>query len=186
MRRATSKEDIIRVITRLREKMPDVVIRTSLIVGYPGETKEQFEELAKFLQDSPLDNVGIFEFSPEEGSHAATLPDQIPDRVKAKRQRRLASIQLKQVEKLNEKMLGQVIPVVVEGYHPESDLLMRGRHQGQCPEVDGQVIINDGRLVEAFGEVYNVEITEVAGYDLVGRVVGVIASPKKVCEAMMN
>ena len=171
MRRATSKEDITRVITQLREKMPDVVIRTSLIVGYPGETKEQFEELVQFLKKYPLDNVGIFEFSPEEGSHAATLPDQIPDRVKAKRQRRLASVQLKQVEKINEKMLGQVIPVVVEGYHPESDLLMRGRHQGQCPEVDGQVIINDGQLVEAFGEIYNVEITQVAGYDLVGRVV---------------
>lgn len=95
-------------------------------MGYPGETKEPFEELSQFLQDHPLDNVGIFEFSPEEGSPAATLPGQISDRVKGKRQRRLAAIQMKQVEKHNQKMLGQIIPVVVEG-----------RHQSQCPEVDG-------------------------------------------------
>jgi len=171
MRRATSREDIIRVITQLREKLPDVVIRTSLIVGYPGETKEQFQELVQFLQEYPLDNVGIFPFSQEEGSHAATLSDQIPEHVKERRQRRLASVQQKQVEKLNQKLLGRVLSVVVEGYHPESDLLMRGRYQGQCPEVDGQVIINDGRLVEAFGEIYQVEITQIAGYDLVGRVI---------------
>jgi len=170
MRRATSKKDIMAVITKLREAMPDFVIRTSLIVGYPGETKEQFEELTRFLREYPLDNVGIFEFSREEGSHAASLPNQVSDRVKAKRRRRLAAVQLKQVVKQNEKLIGKVLPVVVEGYHPESELLMRGRHQGQCPEVDGQVIINDGRLVEAFGRIYQVEITDVAGYDLIGRV----------------
>ncbi|NGX57637.1 MAG: Ribosomal protein S12 methylthiotransferase RimO [Chlamydiae bacterium] len=172
MRRATSKEDIIRVITNLRERIPDFTIRTSLIVGYPGETQEQFEELSQFIQEYPLDNVGIFQFSPEEGSHAATLSDQISDKVKGKRHRRLAGLQLKKVEKLNQKLVGRTLRVVVEGYHPESDLLMRGRHQGQCPEVDGQVIINDGSLVTAFGEFYDVEITGVAGYDLLGRVVG--------------
>lgn len=172
MRRTTSKEDIIRTITTLRKEIPEVVIRTSLIVGYPGETKAQFEELVQFIQDYPLDNVGIFAFSQEPGSHAATLPDQLEDSVKGKRQRHLAKVQQKVVEGLNAKMVGKVLQVIVDGYHPDSKLLMRGRHIGQCPEIDGEVIINDGRAVKAFGEWYNVEITDVAGYDLIGRVIG--------------
>jgi ribosomal protein S12 methylthiotransferase len=75
------------------------------------------------------------------------------------------------LKKLNAKWVGKKIPVVVEGYHPETKLLMRGRHYGQCPEIDGQVIINDGRAVTAFGKIYTVEITDVADYDLIGRVV---------------
>ncbi|MDP1836494.1 MAG: 30S ribosomal protein S12 methylthiotransferase RimO [Chlamydiales bacterium] len=170
MRRATSKEDIIRTITTLRKEIPNVSIRTSLIVGFPGETKEQFEELAEFVQKHPLDNVGIFSFSQEQGSHAATLPDQIDESVKGRRQRHLAKVQQKVVDKLNAHMIGKTLRVIVEGYHPESKLLMRGRHQGQCPEIDGEVIINDGRKVTGFGEWYDVEITDTAGYDLIGRV----------------
>lgn len=171
MRRMTSREDIIRTVTTLRRELPDIAIRTSLIVGFPGETKEQFEELVQFVKEHPLDNVGIFAFSKEPGSHAATLSDQIDDVIKGKRQRHLAKTQQKVVDQLNKKMIGKTLRVIVEGYHPESKLLMRGRHQGQCPEIDGEVIINDGRLVTAFGEWYDVEITDTAGYDLVGRVV---------------
>ncbi len=171
MRRATCKEDIIRTITNLREKIPDIVIRTSLIVGFPGETKAQYEELVQFVQDYPLDNVGIFTFSPEPGSHAVTLPDQIADNVKGKRQRHLAKVQQTVVEQRLETMLGQTLSVIVEGYHPESNLLMRGRHRGQCPDIDGEINIHDGRLVTAFGERYLVEITDWSGYDLVGRVI---------------
>ncbi len=170
MRRATNREDIIRTLTKLRQELPNISIRTSLIVGYPGETKEQFEELCQFIQQYPLDNVGIFKFSQEPGSHAATLPDQLTDEVKSKRQRHLAKLQQKVIEKQNRRWIGKQLPVIVEGYHPESNLLMRARHQGQCPEIDGEIIINDGRLVKAFGELYTVEITDVAGYDLVGKV----------------
>ncbi len=171
MRRTTSKEDITRSIQTLRREIPDIAIRTSLIVGFPGETKEQFEELVEFVQECPLDNVGIFAFSPEPGSHAITLPDPVSDSVKGKRQRHLAKIQQKVVDQLNRKMIGRVLQVIIEGYHPESKLLMRGRHRGQCPEIDGEVIINDIRHVTAFGEWYNVEITDCAGYDLIGRVI---------------
>lgn len=170
MRRATSKEDIIHIITKLRSEIPDIVIRTSLIVGFPGETEDQFEELAKFIQDYPLDNIGIFKFSKEPGSHAYDMPDQIPEAVKEKRYRRLMQIQKKIAKKRNALMVGKKIPVVVEGYHPDSNLLMRGRHAGQCPEIDGQVIINDGRKVKSFGEFYTVEITDYIDYDLIGRV----------------
>lgn len=170
MRRATSKEDIISTITKLRKEMPDVVIRTSLIVGFPGETEEQFEELMTFVQEHPLDNIGVFKFSREPGSHAHDLPDQIPEAVKEKRYEKLMKTQKKVLAKLNKKWLGKKIEVVVEGYHPETKLLMRGRFYGQCPEIDGQVIINDGRNVTAFGEVYTLEVTDVSEYDLVGRV----------------
>lgn len=170
MHRATSKEDITRTITTLRQEIPNIFIRTSLIVGFPGETEEQFEELAQFIQDYPLDNVGIFKFSREPGSYAYDLPDQISEEIKNKRYHRLMQIQKKTVKKTNKKLIGKKIPVVVEGYHPESKLLMLGRHYGQCPDIDGQVIINDGRKVKAFGNVYTVEITDLADYDLIGRV----------------
>lgn len=172
MRRLTSKEDIIAVITKLRREIPDVVIRTSLIVGFPGETEEQFEELVQFVQDYPLDNVGIFKFSREPGSHAYDLPNQISEEVKNERYHRLMQVQKKVIKKRLKKMIGKKLQVFVEGYHPESPLLMMGRHYGQCPDIDGQVIINDGRKVKAFGKLYTVEITDVADYDLIGKVTG--------------
>jgi ribosomal protein S12 methylthiotransferase len=170
MRRATNKKDIVDTIQKLRKEIPDIVIRTSLMVGFPGETAEQFEELCQFIQDSPLDNIGIFTFSLEEGTHAATLPDQVPEHVKQKRHKKLATLQQKIVEKRNKKMIGKVLDVVVESYHPESKLLMIGRHYGQCPEIDGCVLINDARKVKAFGETYKVEITDCTDYDLIGKV----------------
>lgn len=171
MRRATSKEDITRTITHLRKEIPDVVIRTSLIVGFPGETEEQFEELVQFIQEHPLDNVGIFKFSREPGSHAYGLPNQISEEIKEERYHRLMQVQKEIVKKQQKKMIGKKVQVFVEGYHPETDLLMVGRYYGQCPDIDGQVIINDGRKVKKFGKLYPVEITDVADYDLIGRVV---------------
>lgn len=170
MHRATSKEDIIQIITQLRKEIPGVVIRTSLMVGFPGETEEQFAEMAAFIQEYPLDNIGIFKYSREEGSYAYDLPNQISEEVKEKRYHQLMKVQKKIVQKRNKKLIGTVVPVIVEGYHPESDLLMRGRYYGQCPEIDGQVIINDGRAVKQFGCRYSLEITDVADYDLIGRV----------------
>ena len=171
MHRATSKEEIIAIITKLRKEIPSVSIRTSLIVGFSGETEEQFQELVQFVQEYPLDNVGIFKFSREPGSYAYELPNQIPEEVKEERYHRLMKVQQKTVKKQLKKMKGKKIPVMVEGYHPETELLMIGRHAGQCPDIDGQVIINDGRLVKAFGEIYLVEITDQTDYDLIGRVV---------------
>lgn len=171
MHRATSREQILSTIEKLKKELPDVSIRTSLIVGFPGETEEQFEELCTFLKEHPLDNVGIFKFSREPDSYAYNLPDQIPEEVKEQRYAKLMQVQQKAVKKINNRYKNKVIPVIVEGYHPETNLLMVGRHKGQCPDIDGLVIINDGRKVKAFGEIYNVKITEVAGYDLVGAVI---------------
>lgn len=171
MRRATSREDIISTITKLRKEVPGVVIRTSLIVGFPGETLEQFEELAQFIQDYPLDNIGIFKFSREEGSHAYDLPNQISEEIKNKRYHHLMKLQKKMAKKQNKAMIGKRLKVIIEGYHPESDLLMRGRFYGQCPDIDGIVMINEGtEKVDAFGKFYTVEITDCLDYDLIGRV----------------
>jgi len=179
MKRHTDGAQIKSVITRLREKIPNIHIRTSLIVGFPSETEEQFEELLEFVQDYPLNHVGIFKYSQEEGTVAGRMDEQIPDEVKEERHQRLAALQQQISESLNENLIGQKLQVVVEAYHPESELLLVGRHQGQCPEIDGQVILNDWRLVDSFGERYEVEITDVAGYDLIGRVTKKLYNPLK-------
>ncbi len=171
MRRTTNKEQIISTITKLRREIPNISIRTSLMVGFPGETDEQFEELCEFIKEVPLDNVGIFTFSKEEGTHAATLDNQVEDEVKQKRFKILSELQCKLVNKRNKKLIGKKLEVLVEGYHPESRLLMRARHDGQCPEIDGIVIINDARKVNQFGKRYLVEITDVIDYDLIGKVI---------------
>lgn len=170
MRRKTSREQIVGTIEKLRSKLPHVVIRTSLMVGFPNETEEQFQEMVQFIQDYPLDNIGIFKYSREEESASAKMPGHLSDAVKQERYELLAATQKKAIAKLNQKYLGKKLQVIVEGYHPDSPYLMRGRFYGQCPEIDGQVIINDGRKVDAFGAFYEVEITDVADYDLIGKV----------------
>lgn len=177
MRRKTDSAHIKHTISTLRAKIPNVVIRTSLMVGFPGETEEQYKKLEAFIREYPLDNIGIFKFSKEKEAFAAKMPDQIADDVKEDRYQRLAKLQMKQVRKWNKKYLGQKLQVIVEGYHPDSEWLMRGRFFGQCPEIDGQIIINDGRNVTAFGKLYEVEITDIADYDLIGRVIGPVEEP---------
>ncbi|MGZ3633482.1 MAG: 30S ribosomal protein S12 methylthiotransferase RimO, partial [Parachlamydiaceae bacterium] len=135
MRRTTSKEEIIATVEKLRAQIPGVVIRTSLIVGFPGETEEQFNELVEFVQKYPLDNIGVFKYSREPKAHSYDYPDQIPEEIKEKRFRKLMQLQKKIAKKRNQQKVGQQLEVVVEGYHPESQLLMRGRFAGQCPEI---------------------------------------------------
>lgn len=177
MRRKTNREHIISTYEKLRANLPESIIRTSLMVGFPGETDEQFEELVQFVKKYPLDNVGVFQFSLEKEAHAAKLPGQIPDEVKRKRYDKLMKTQMGVVRKLNQKYIGKTFDVMVEGYHPESEFLMRGRFYGQCPEIDGQVIINDGRHVKEFGRLHQVTITDVIDYDLIGA--SQPAKPKK-------
>lgn len=171
MKRKTNAEEIKSVITKLRQEIPDMHIRTSLIVGFPGETDAQFSELKEFLREYPLNHVGIFKYSKEKNTPAGEMDAQIDASVKEKRLQELAAIQQEVVEKLNREMIGKKLEVVVENYHPETDLLLVGRYFGQCPEIDGQVILNDWQKVKNFGDRYMVEITDVAGYDLVGKVI---------------
>ncbi len=178
MHRMTSKEQIISIIETLRREVPNVSIRTSLMVGFPGETEEQFEELLDFVKKYPLDNVGVFKFSLEKEAYAAKLPDQISEEIKQDRFDRLTKAQLKVVRKRQKQWIGRKVNAVVEGFHPESQMLLRARHSGQCPDIDGQIIINDGRKVNAFGKVYEVEITDATDYDLIGTVLGPVGCKK--------
>ncbi len=178
MRRKTSRQQIIETIERLRKEVPGVVIRTSLMVGFPGETDEQFEELYRFVREYPLDNVGIFKYSREEESFSAKLPDHISEEVKQQRFEKLAALQAKKAKQKNKSYVGKNLQVIVEGYHSDSPYLMRGRFYGQCPDIDGQVIINDGRKVTEFGVLYDVQITDIADYDLIGKVIGPISKAK--------
>lgn len=172
MRRKTSKQHIIETLDKIRNRIPGAVIRTSLMVGFPGETDEQFEELVSFVQTTPLDNVGIFKYSREAESPSAKMEGHVSEEIKEQRFQRLGAVQRAVAAGRNRAYIGKTLKVIVEGYHPDSPYLMRGRFQGQCPEIDGQVILNDARLVKAFGERYLVEITDVADYDLIGRVIG--------------
>jgi len=171
MHRKTNRAQILETIGKLRREIPSIAIRTSLMVGFPGETEEQFEELVEFVKKTPLDHIGIFQFSLEKEAFAATLPDQIPEDVKQRRFERLAKAQQKVLAKRSAAMVGKKVTALIEGVHPDSELLLSARHAGQCPDIDGQIIINDARNGAERGKLHEVEITDVAGYDLIGRVI---------------
>ena len=170
MRRGVSGERTRRLLDTLRSRIPDLAIRTGFIVGFPGETEENFEELVQFVTEQRFDNVGVFTFSPQDETPASHLPDQVPEEVRQARRERLMLLQQDIHMDKNLDWIGRRIDVLVEGTHPETELLWVGRSRQQAPEIDGQVIINDAGEA-AFGDIVEVEITEVAGYDLVGHVV---------------
>ncbi|MBU6383675.1 MAG: 30S ribosomal protein S12 methylthiotransferase RimO [Verrucomicrobia bacterium] len=176
MHRTTSKEEILAILAKLRKEIPHVSIRTSLMVGFPGETEEQFAEMVDFVKKFALDNVGIFKFSLEKEAYAARLPNQIPEEVKQKRFEILAAAQLKAVRKRMKGAIGTKVIAIVEGFHPESQMLLKARTQRQCPDIDGHIIINDGRKVQEFGRLYEVEITDSTDYDFIGRVLGPVGA----------
>jgi ribosomal protein S12 methylthiotransferase len=178
MRRTTNRAQIEQVLAKLREKLPGIAIRTSLIAGFPGETEEQFEELAQWLAGAQLDQVGVFAYSREDGTAAGAMEQQVAQEVKEERRQRLLEIQYKVLQRRLKKLKGKTLKVLVDGPHPESNLLLVGHHEGQCPEIDGQVIISNPGAVRQLGEFVQVRISDVAGYDLVGEAIPV-AAPKR-------
>lgn len=159
-----------RLIHRLRAVIPDVAIRSTFIVGFPGETEAEFEELLSFLEEMRLDHVGVFTYSREEGTAAAAMEGQIPETVKEERRQRLMELQQKISAEKNRKRVGQEYEVLVEGPAEESDLVLTGRSQYQAPEVDGTIYIGN-RWVES-GQFVRVRIIEGYAYDLVAEVTG--------------
>lgn len=175
MRRKTNRDQIISTLKNLREKIPHIVIRTSLMVGFPGETDEDFEELCAFVREYKLDNVGIFAYSNEKEASSYNFENQVAEDIKIQRKEKLALLQQQVVQEVNKKYIGQTLDVMVEGMHPESEFLIVGRFYGMCPEIDGQIIINDTRGINAQGQIVKVKITDAMGYDLIG---GVVQAPK--------
>jgi ribosomal protein S12 methylthiotransferase len=169
MKRPTGKGNLLGMVERIRERVPGVAIRTSFIVGFPGETDEDFAKLLAFVEGGRFDNVGVFTFSDEEGTSSWDLPRRVPKRVKEARRRKLMSLQKKLSLRRNRARVGERVEVLVEGTHADSDLLLRGRLATQAPEIDDQVIVNDGSAEP--GSFVQCEVTEAHPYDLVARVV---------------
>jgi ribosomal protein S12 methylthiotransferase len=171
MNRRATGELIHSKIARLREHVPSIVLRTSVIVGFPGETEEDFQAMLEGVKAARFNHLGVFKYSDEEGTPAVRLSGKVPEEVIEARFEALYEAQKEIARELNQEYVGKIIDVLVEGAHEETDLLLQGRHAGQAPDIDGKVIINDG-MAKA-GEIVKVEITEVLDYDLVGRIVEV-------------
>lgn len=169
MARGGSPTSFLKLLKEARELIPGVFIRSNFIVGFPGEDKEAFETLYDFVKEARFEHVGVFTYSLEEGTPAWPLGDPIPERTKESRKRKLLELQQKISREKNQALVGQVLEVLIEGAHEESELLLKGRHQGQAPEIDGNVLIVDGE--PQIGKIQKVKITEAHAYDLVGEVV---------------
>ena len=166
MGRNPGKKTPWHLMTMIRNRKRKIHVRTSLMVGFPGETEEMFEELCDFVRMAQFDHLGVFIFSPEKGTAAARLPDQVDGEIALERQARLMKLQGGISKKINQRMVGRVLPVLVEGESPETELLLTGRTATMAPDVDGKVLINEGEGV--VGEIMPVLITEAHEYDLVG------------------
>ena len=166
MHRPGDGEEFAALIEKLRERIPGLVLRTSLIVGLPGETEEEFAELCTFLQETAIERVGVFEFSPEEGTEAAELPDQIDAETKANRRLIVEELQSGVLDDYNTSRHGEVMDVLCEGFDPQAQMFF-GRSYADSVEVDGHVYFeSDGEPQE--GTFVPVLITESLGPDLLG------------------
>lgn len=167
MNRKVSGKLIRDRLARLRERIPSVFIRSTIITGYPGETQEEFEELREFIREARFDHLGVFAYSHEENTASYRLPGQLPDEIKQARREEILAIQ-QEVSKQNlKKLIGQDVPVLVEEVSEESEFLWRARHQGQAPDIDGYVLIRAGEITR--GKMANVKIERAMEYDLIAR-----------------
>ncbi|GFO59854.1 ribosomal protein S12 methylthiotransferase RimO [Geomonas silvestris] len=169
MGRRSGEAQIRELITKLRTEIPDIAIRTSLIVGFPGETNEDFKTLLQYVEETRFDRLGVFCYSREEGTPAAEMPDQVSERVKRERHKKLMRTQARVSFKHNRTLVDSEEEVLVEGYSEETELLLRGRSSRQAPDVDGQVYITAGNA--NVGDIVRLKITDSSDYDLIGEIV---------------
>jgi ribosomal protein S12 methylthiotransferase len=169
MGRRTNQKHLRNVIEKLRSEIPNMVIRTSLITGFPGETQEQFENLYRFLNEMELDRVGIFTYSQEEDTPAAEFPDQIPEEVKEQRREELMLLQQEISYEQDETFIGQEMKVLIEGYLYEEDIYV-GRTYRDAPKIDGSVFVKAEEEIIS-GDFVKVKITGAQEYDLMGEVI---------------
>ncbi len=169
MNRPYGFEQLTEMVETLRRAVPDIALRTTFLVGFPGETETEFLQIEKFLRDYRLDHVGVFAYTNEEGAPSEKFPDQLPEEEKARRQNYLLKVQAEMSESIQQKYVGRTEDVIVEGVSEETDLLLQGRTKYQAPEVDGCVYINDGTA--STGDIVRVHISEAKIYDLVGGIV---------------
>ncbi len=168
MNRRVDESDIRSLLGRIRSRIPNMTLRTSLIVGFPGETDAQFRKLLAFVEEGHFERLGVFRYSREAGTPAAKLDKQVPERTKLARVKRLMKAQSRVSLKKNLALKGCVEPTLVEGYSEETELLLRGRSVRQAPDVDGQVYITAGQA--NVGDIVNLKITDTSEYDLIGEI----------------
>ena len=168
MNRRSTKAEIIALLQKLRDRLPGLVLRTSLICGLPGETEEEFEELCDFLRESGIERAGIFQFSPEEGTPAAVMPDQVDPDTAKRRVELLVELQSRVMDAWNESRLGESLEVLCEGFDPDMGCYA-GRSYADSPDVDGKVFFTAAGMVPA-GTFVNVRITGTSDGDLTGEI----------------
>jgi len=173
MRRGGDAEAYRRMLERMRRSVPEIAIRTTFIVGFPGEGDAEFRELCEFVRAAGFDNLGAFTYSPEPGSGSESLGDPVPAEEKERRREFLLSLQQPIARRKLRALRGQTVEAIVEGPSEETEHLVEGRLRSQAPEIDGRVLINDtGERSLAPGEIVPVTITDTYEYDVVGRLAG--------------
>ncbi|OGW48840.1 MAG: ribosomal protein S12 methylthiotransferase RimO [Nitrospirae bacterium RBG_19FT_COMBO_42_15] len=185
MKRSSTEKQIKSLIEKLRRRIPDIVLRTSLIAGFPGETEAQFKKLYDFVKEAEFHRLGVFAYSKEEGTPASKYKNQITQKIKDRRRNEIMRLQSGISLSKNRELIGKTLKALINGLSNETELLIDGRYYGQAPEVDGVVYINDvgadprvcpTNMDEHYpalksGDFVNVEITEAHEYDIVGKVI---------------
>lgn len=169
MNRSGNKDTLLKLLNKIKTRIPDVVLRSTFIVGFPGETEDDFNELCEYLDEVKFDRVGSFTYSPEEGTKAFDFKDQIDDFVKNKRQDILMRQQNLINDKKNKSKIGQVIEVIIDGFDENTESFF-GRSRADAPDVDGRVYIYDKSKSFNIGDIIKVKVKDFIDYDLVGEV----------------
>jgi ribosomal protein S12 methylthiotransferase len=172
MKRGAHADIFLKLLEKIRKTIPDVTIRTSMIVGFPGETDSDFEELCKFVQAARFDRLGVFSYSDEDTSASYQLDGKVDARTIYNRKRKLMALQRRISRAKNRQMIGCEADVLIEGPSAETDLLWEARLAGQAPEIDGVCYINDfGDVAPRPGQFRRIRFTESHDYDLVGELI---------------
>jgi ribosomal protein S12 methylthiotransferase len=166
MGRRIKKAEIIEIVQKLRNRIPDIAIRTTLIAGFPGETDEMHEDLMRFINEMEFDRLGVFTFSPEEGTPAAEFPDQVPEERAERYRDEIMELQQEISYDINQKLIGSEMDVIIEGYITDDDVYA-ARSYRDAPNVDGLVFVRcDYELIS--GSIVKVKITDASDYDIGG------------------
>ena len=171
MNRKTSKEHIIKTLKNLRKSVPDIVIRTTFIVGFPGESDDDFNQLVDFIEDIKFDKLGVFEYSKEEGTKAASLDEQISDSIKEERKNEIMTIQSEISSEILSKNIGKRLEVLIEEEVDEENYV--GRTYMDSPEIDGVTYVNSAKNLE-IGSFVHVDVVDSLDYDLVGEIIWIL------------
>lgn len=175
MKRQETEGGVRKMLDEVRQKIPNVALRTTFITGFPGETETHFQHTVRFLCEMEFDHVGIFTYSDEEGTTAFDYPDRVAQEVKEERRDILMGFQKDIALRKNQERVGRVEPVLVEGFDPQENYLMTGRLTSQAPDIDGQVILE--KCEAEPGEIISVRINQAADYDLVAEPIQTTVSP---------